>query len=417
MDRSSEILLHQAEAFSNAILKQRLNQYGLNNIAKLELFLWDLEMFMQIQRIIGNKVVLKGGAAVQFYLPIDCQRSSVDIDMICFVSKDEIEETIHQIEDRFKADDEVFRFRLHKPEKPQTSLPLLTYYVNVPSNCKLVELATGAEHPPKPIQEIKIEFLLSKSPPPIYECSCPQIFAVKTNQTYQILPLDNLLADKLTTLGPNTIGIPNNRADEQIKQLYDIDALITWNINNINLKKVRDAYLIRAELETQVRGIEFDIAEIFKDVENQLEELALIDFPINTEYQKRINDFQSLYLKRSLNRNIAGWAIVGKKLIILLQLLKEDENKIKVMENLYRLEKKLDFNIVTGPAKGQVIKRFKESFLKEFESYSRVPINQIKGKHQKRIFWELLSIYNMVDIDNWVHEFFRNQNLAGHIER
>lgn len=41
---------------------------------------WDLELFLQIQAILGERVVLKGGAATQFYLPKEAQRTSVDID-------------------------------------------------------------------------------------------------------------------------------------------------------------------------------------------------------------------------------------------------------------------------------------------------------------------------------------------------
>ena len=51
-------------------------------VAMMELFLWDLELFLQIQKRLGEHIVLKGGAATQFYLPIEAQRTSVDILMI-----------------------------------------------------------------------------------------------------------------------------------------------------------------------------------------------------------------------------------------------------------------------------------------------------------------------------------------------
>lgn len=41
-------------------------------------------MFLQLQKKIGDKIILKGGAATQFYIPIEKQRTSIDIDMICF---------------------------------------------------------------------------------------------------------------------------------------------------------------------------------------------------------------------------------------------------------------------------------------------------------------------------------------------
>jgi len=65
-------------------LEARMQTVGVKNIARMELFLWDLEIFLQLQNILGDKLALKGGAAVQFYLPIHEQRTSVDIDMLNF---------------------------------------------------------------------------------------------------------------------------------------------------------------------------------------------------------------------------------------------------------------------------------------------------------------------------------------------
>jgi predicted nucleotidyltransferase component of viral defense system len=72
-------------------------------------------MFLQIQSILGDRIVLKGGAAVQFYIPVEYQRTSVDIDMIFCGTKNEIDDTIFKIEQLFEADEEFFKFRLHIP--------------------------------------------------------------------------------------------------------------------------------------------------------------------------------------------------------------------------------------------------------------------------------------------------------------
>lgn len=409
MGLEQEVLIHKAENFSYDTLQRRIEQHGFNSIAKLELFLWDLEMFLQIQQILGSKVVLKGGAAVQFYLPIGYQRSSIDIDLIGVCSRAEIEACIEQIEDRFNTDGEFFKFRLHEPKNPKTSLSLLTYYLKIPSVCKPLELTTGPQYAQVPAQEIKIEFLLSDQPLILYKFSAPRLFAVETDRTYQILPLDSLLADKLSTLGPNTIGVPIRRADEQIKQLYDIDSILTWNIDSVNFAAVRKNYAIRAQLETRARGLKYDMAQIVEDVEKQLEDLSFIDFPTNQQYKKRIDDFQSLYLRRTINRNVSGWAIVGKKLLILYQLLKnEDDKTIESIRHLYHLERKLDFSEITGPQKGLVIKRFKADLLKDFESHCRMPVNQIQGKNLKRIFWEIISVETIAPVIDWTNEYFKS---------
>lgn len=42
----------------------------------MELFLWNLEIFLQIQDILKDRVVLRGGAAVQFYLPVEYKKQA-----------------------------------------------------------------------------------------------------------------------------------------------------------------------------------------------------------------------------------------------------------------------------------------------------------------------------------------------------
>ena len=91
-------LLHDKRAFQRETLKARMEEYGFKNISRMELFLWDLELYLQIQSRMGERVVLKGGAATQFYLPIEAQRTSVDIDMFFWGNKEESRELLYQIE-------------------------------------------------------------------------------------------------------------------------------------------------------------------------------------------------------------------------------------------------------------------------------------------------------------------------------
>ena len=74
-------LILEQEVFKRPYIEKRLSEGGFNSIAKFEQFIWDLEIFLQFQRKLGDKIVLKGGAAAQFYIPINAQRTSIDIDM------------------------------------------------------------------------------------------------------------------------------------------------------------------------------------------------------------------------------------------------------------------------------------------------------------------------------------------------
>lgn len=91
-------LFHEEADFSRDTYSARMAEFGFKNMARMELFLWDLELFLQIQRILGDRIVLKGGAATQFYLPREAQRTSVDIDMLFCGTEEECRDALNQIE-------------------------------------------------------------------------------------------------------------------------------------------------------------------------------------------------------------------------------------------------------------------------------------------------------------------------------
>ena len=143
-------LFHDKTAFERECLQQRMELYGFKNMARMELFLWDLELFLQIQKRLGEHIVLKGGAATQFYLPIETQRTSVDIDMIFCGTDEAVKNTLDDITEELKENSEFFRFVEHIPKNPKTNF-----------------------------------------------------FAVQSSFEYQLLPISHLFADKFTTIGCN----------------------------------------------------------------------------------------------------------------------------------------------------------------------------------------------------------------------
>jgi hypothetical protein len=133
-------LIHDKNCFDRETMMARMQQLKFNNLARMELFLWDLEMFLQIQTILKDNIVLKGGAAAQFYLPIEYQRTSVDIDMACATDQVAVEKALASIGSRLKSQDGLFNARSHKPKNPKAHLPMVTYYMDVPSVCTEKEL-------------------------------------------------------------------------------------------------------------------------------------------------------------------------------------------------------------------------------------------------------------------------------------
>lgn len=401
-------LFHKEEAFQRETFQKRMEEFGFKNMARMELFLWDLELFLHIQKILGDKIILKGGAATQFYLPRDAQRTSVDIDMLFFGTEEEIKKTLRKIEEYLGTEDELFYFHKHSPKNPKTNLPLHTYYTKVPSVLSNAE--RNMERESIPYQELKIEFILQPEKWEYERRTGENIFAVNSSWNYQILPLNYLFADKLTTLGCNTIGVQNERLDEQVKQFYDIMMLSRNCISEMQCSVVKEKYLKRAEQEWNTRkitlgstleGRDYEPKYIVKDVEKQLLRYQQADSGEDAELKKFINDFHSLYLNRKVQYDPKTVACGASLVRLMYELMISGMGWDKVKQAL-EIEKKLGMEHLSGPEKGQKIRKLRNQFVQEFGKDSVIPASTLKGKDLKRVFWAVVNIDNLNKIEGMI---------------
>ena len=401
-------LFHKEEAFQRETFQKRMEEFGFKNMARMELFLWDLELFLHIQKILGDKIILKGGAATQFYLPRDAQRTSVDIDMLFFGTEEEIKKTLRKIEEYLGTEDELFYFHKHSPKNPKTNLPLHTYYTKVPSVLSNAE--RNMERESIPYQELKIEFILQPEKWEYERRTGENIFAVNSSWNYQILPLNYLFADKLTTLGCNTIGVQNERLDEQVKQFYDIMMLSRNCISEMQCSVVKEKYLKRAEQEWNTRkitlgstleGRDYEPKYIVKDVEEQLLRYQQADSGEDAELKKFINDFHSLYLNRKVQYDPKTVACGASLVRLMYELMISGMGWDKVKQAL-EIEKKLGMEHLSGPEKGQKIRKLRNQFIQEFGKDSVIPASTLKGKDLKRVFWAVVNIDNLNKIEGMI---------------
>lgn len=401
-------LFHKEEAFQRETFQKRMEEFGFKNMARMELFLWDLELFLHIQKILGDKIILKGGAATQFYLPRDAQRTSVDIDMLFFGTEEEIKETLRKIEEYLGTEDELFYFHKHSPKNPKTNLPLHTYYMKVPSVLSNAERNMDRES--IPYQELKIEFILQPEKWEYERRTGENIFAVNSSWNYQILPLNYLFADKLTTLGCNTIGVQNERLDEQVKQFYDIMMLSRNCISEMQCSVVKEKYLKRAEQEWNTRKItlgstlerrDYEPKYIVEDVEKQLLRYQQADSGEDAELKKFINDFHSLYLNRKVQYDPKTVACGASLVRLMYELMISGMGWDKVKQAL-EIEKKLGMEHLSGPEKGQKIRELRNQFIQEFGKDSVIPASTLKGKDLKRVFWAIVNVDNLNKIEGMI---------------
>ncbi|MHA1499429.1 MAG: nucleotidyl transferase AbiEii/AbiGii toxin family protein [Promethearchaeota archaeon] len=172
-----------------------------------------LEYLSQL-RDMGLDPIFKGGSAVQLLIPESLQRLSIDIDLAIDSSEQELSSILEQIHNKFNK--KVYNF-----ERVGTDLPpyLVLYNLYIPS--------WFSDTPSK----IELDFLLHM---PNYKTQQTPIktFLYESDYKVQTPTINTLLGDKLTTLGPNTIGKPINEKPLSIgKQLYDISVLFNYSDN------------------------------------------------------------------------------------------------------------------------------------------------------------------------------------------
>ena len=389
-------LFHDKTAFEREYLQQRMELYGFKNMARMELFLWDLELFLQIQKRLREHIVLKGGAATQFYLPIEAQRTSVDIDMIFCGTDEAVKNALDDIMEELKENSEFFRFVEHIPKNPKTNLPMHTYFVDVPSVLSYKERNAAAGTVDK--QELKIEFIMDTEDWEFTRKTGENIFAVKSSFEYQLLPVSHLFADKFTTIGCNTIGVQNERMDEQVKQFYDVVMLTKYQLDELDISEVRKKYLNRAEKEWYDRNHSpYDLQEIIADVRKQLYRYSMVDSGEDTELKKYINAFKALYLNSKVEFNPQFVACGAALVRLMYEAILEGENWDLVKKAL-AIEELLELNRYEGKVKGSKTKEIRQMLIQEFESYSAIPANILKGKNLKRIFWAIVDKDNLEEI-------------------
>lgn len=390
-------LFHPLEGFEREAFEKRMNEHGFKNISRIELFLWDLELFQQIQNILKDRVVLKGGAAVQFYLPIEAQRTSVDIDMIFNGTKEEIEEVLSEITKILGGENNLFEFKQYVPKRPKTQLQLYTYFVKVPSVLTEKELRKD-----RAVQEIKVEFFTDTNDIEISKVNGTDIFAISSELEYNIMPLGNLLADKLTTLGPNTIGVQNDRMDEQVKQLYDIWMLIKHHLNELDLGVIKQQYFRRAKLECDSREIPFEPQEIKADIYKQLRRVSEVDGGQDTEMRKYINNFKSLYLNANINFTHSAVACAAEQIKLVFETIFNDFKELNIVKKAFEIGNILKLPQYEGAEKGQIIRNLRDMLIKDFASYSTLDPKILKGKNLIRVFWSVADKDNIAEIETLV---------------
>jgi hypothetical protein len=92
----------------------------------------------------------EGGAAAQFHLPVQMQRGSIDVDIVCPHTREEIVEVLSCIHARIPT----VEFEKYTSKRPKKEISMVTYLARMPA---LISTESGR------LREVKIDFLREES--------------------------------------------------------------------------------------------------------------------------------------------------------------------------------------------------------------------------------------------------------------
>ena len=240
------------ECFTREYIDHQCKQIGANDRQLLEKSIHALTLLGHLAES-GLKFVFKGGSSLMLLLE-PLRRLSIDIDIVCGVSREDLNETLSRIGKQspfthYREQDRGFR-GLPNRRHFQFFFPSLT----APGRELFVLLDVVEEK----------EFHLSTIQKPIQT----SFIDVKKEVVVTLPTIEALLGDKLTAFAPHTIGIPykTERGFSQqmqvVKQMFDIGELF----NAVkNVREIADAYQVCYQIENGYRDDRFSLEEVLQD--------------------------------------------------------------------------------------------------------------------------------------------------------
>lgn len=217
------------------------------NLTNLTKALHVLEYLAQLRRE-GLDPLFKGGSAVQLLLPGGWQRFSIDLDLAIAAPKGAIEEAVRRIHERFGSE-----YYSYEPREasPGSAVPFYNYRITVPT-------LEGEAAILLDVMGVEID----------YDTQRRQLrsFFYESDVDAKTPTMDAILGDKLSTLGPDTIGRPlrdSRNGLEYVKNLYDVKQLLVYVEN---LGRTFDAYQRSHELQLRIREVHLDLEDSIKDL-------------------------------------------------------------------------------------------------------------------------------------------------------
>ncbi len=236
------------ETFDPERMHNLLSQTVITNITNLEKAIFCLEYVGQLQEE-GLDLIFKGGSALQVLLGTKWTRLSIDIDICTDSSKKELETILEKI--HYKFDKKAFSYTPRNREI-SNHIPFYLYRIETPAiteKSRTILLDAMGIKPKIATQQTSLKTFF-------YESS----LRVTTPTT------GALLGDKLTIIGPTSIGRPLNDSRnglEYAKHFFDIGIL---QETDFHIEQCKAAYTEVIRVQLKIRNKEYTRDECFEDM-------------------------------------------------------------------------------------------------------------------------------------------------------
>lgn len=236
------------ETFDPERIHGLLSQAVITNITSLEKAIFCLEYAGQLQEE-GLDLIFKGGSALQVLLGTKWTRLSIDIDICTDSSKEELETILEKI--HYKFDKKAFSYTPRNREI-SSRIPFYLYRIETPAiteKTRTILLDAMGIKPKIATQQTSLKTFFYESPVKI---TTPTTGA--------------LLGDKLTTIGPTSIGRPLNDSRnglEYTKHFFDIGVL---QETDFHIEQCKAAYTEVIRVQSKIRNKQYARDECFEDM-------------------------------------------------------------------------------------------------------------------------------------------------------
>jgi hypothetical protein len=378
-------LIVPLKSFSVNRLTKQAQEFGYAQANTLEALIWDYELYAQLQQRASGSCRLKGGAAVQLYVPAERQRASIDVDVLTTLPQREMQQLLEDISNAYGAEGPYLQFEPYVPDKPAAIEGLYSFTTLAPSSLgQKWQLADGTL---VEARMIKVD-IHETSILPDGESRDGVAAGIQLGYKPLCVRRGYLIVEKLLTQARGTVGVPDDRYQDLPKHLYDLDSLLLSPEVVDSLEEASNWLpMLIGEQGKQWQG-GAGVERVLDDLESSLRNFATIDYSDERgRYETAVRRLETLYLPEGARMRLHLWATMASRALAIVKMLRlaiaGDENIIRAFypeANL--LARKIRLH--TQPSK---LTRILHEKLPE----TLRRIRQLRGSPPERVFWLLVT--------------------------